>query len=466
MECNLPASMEAGNLSQRRFAPTEWVEELSRSLQELVDYERRLDESLIRLRWQALSALGIRTDSHDDVDARVRDRVSDEYWTSFGSTPPWDSAYRGIVSDRLNKLLKVLLEHPSFKVAVYQAEDGQPALGVNLGVSRIPGHQMIFLLMGLIDHAVEHSPTATADALAQIIQRGDDRNLSSYWILLFRGLYPESRHEFQNGLSIIPFEEVRRYLPDDRIRLVLEAGDSEINRDPIGAVIYEAKWGPLFVPAGYDMDGLDWPESLGAFRDDALLMLDVLAVVHQRPVSSSRTHTTVVEHQIEHLVGHRPSFSRVVRDIMGVNTMRIDPVATPTIADGKLAECEQLFLSCKHDFQLRLALARLASSLARTGEHGAFDKVLDVVIALEVMYQLDASRGKGSRLSSLARQFIGGDREDLRWIDRTAESVYAARNGVIHDGTLPHDSGQIYEDAFELGRRTLLHVAVSGRPKG
>lgn len=455
-------------MSQEPFAPTSWVEGLSRCLQEIVDYERSLEESLIQLRWQAEYALGIRTDAHDDVDARVRDRISDEYGASFASTPPWDSEYRRSVSGRLNKLLEVLLEHPSLKAAVYQAEGEQTALGLrlglNLGVSQSPGHQVIFLLMGLIDYAVEHSPTATADALAQIIQRGEDKDLSCYWILCFRGLCPENRHEFQNGLSIIPFEDVRRYMPDDRVRVMLEASDSDINREPIGAVIYEAKWGPLFVPAGYDMAGMDWPESPGTFGENARLLLDVLAVVHRQPVRSPRALTTVVEHQIEHLVGHRPRFSQVFRDIIGVNTTRIDPVATPTVSDGKLEECERLFLRCKHDVQLRLALSRLASSLSRTGELGAFDKVLDVAISLEVMYQLDASRGRGSQLSRRARNFIGRDREDLNWIRRTAESIYAARNGVIHDGTLPQDADQISDDAFELGRRTLLHLAVSGCP--
>ena len=80
------------------------------------------------------------------------------------------------------------------------------------------------------------------------------------------------------------------------------------------------------------------------------------------------------------------------------------------------------------------------------------------------MYQLDASRGKGGQLSRQARSLIGKDREDLNWIRRTAESIYAARNDIIHDGTLPADADEIHEDAFELARRTLLHVVGSGIP--
>ena len=49
----------------------------------------------------------------------------------------------------------------------------------------------------------------------------------------------------------------------------------------------------------------------------------------------------------------------------------------------------------KDDVLLRLSLSRVASSLSRTGIHAAFDKIIDLAIALEIMYQLDASRGKG-----------------------------------------------------------------------
>ncbi|MXZ90084.1 MAG: hypothetical protein F4W95_15330 [Chloroflexi bacterium] len=447
---------------QQQFTPTVWEGRLSQCLQELVDHERWLERELSFLRRQTEDAYGL-PNSHDDRKDRVRDRIAG-YWGSLVDTPSEGSEYQRNVYGQLSRLQNVLIEHPAMKNAVYRETQGLLALGLNLGTSRNPCHQLIFMLKGLVDHAVEHSPQATANALAQLIQRGEDKDLSSYRILLFRGLYAERRHDFPNGLSIIPFEEVRRFMPDERLRLMLEASDTDINREPIGAVVFESKWGPLIVPAGYDMDGMDWPERPLTFRDDALLLLDVLAVVHRLPVSSSRTHTTVVEREIEHLVGQGLHSSRFVRDLLGVNTTKIEPIATPAISDEKLSECEQLLLSCKEDVPLRLALARLASSLTRTGVHGDFDKVLDVAIALEVVYQLDAKRGKGSLLSSRARQFIGGDRKDLKWIDRTAKSIYAARTGVVHNGMLPEDANQVYEDAFELGQRTLLHAALSGCP--
>ena len=451
-------------MSEEQFTLADWANRLSQCLQELVDYERWLERELFLLRRRAENELGV-PDSHDDLDDRVRERTFG-YSRYLGRTPRADSEYQRNVSGKLDRLLEVLQEHPALKSAVYRAEDGRLALGLNLGVSRSAGHQMVFMLMGLIDHAVEHSPQAAADALAQVIQRGEDMDLSSYQILLFRGLHVGRRHDFPNGLSIVSFEEVRRYMTDDSIRSMLEVGDIEINQEPIGAVVFERKWGPLIVPADFDMDSMDWPEQSRTFRDDALLLLDVLAVSHGLPVNGSRTHTQVVEREIEHLMGQgsfvSQSLSRSLRDVIGVNSTKIEPIATPAVLEEKLSDCERLLLGCRNDVQLRLAVSRLASSLARKGVHEAFDKVLDVAIALEVLYQLDASRGRGSQLSSRARQLIGGDRNDLRWIDRTAESIYQARSGIVHEGTLPTNAGQIYEDAFELGRRTLLHKTAPG----
>ena len=454
-------------MSQEQFTQTDWRDRVSQCLQELVDYERWLESELSRPRQLAevtlgVIELGVRA-IHDDRDSRVRDRIAG-YWAFLMGAPRGSSKYQRTVYERLNTLRDVLLEHPVLNAAVYRDERGLLALGLNLATSRSAGYQLNSMLMGLVDHAVENTPEATASALAQFVQRGEDEDLSSNYMLLFRGLHVERRHDFPNGLSIIPFKEVQRYMPDDRIRFMLETGDSETNREPIAAVILETKWGPLIVQAGFDMEGMGWPETPWTFRDDALLVLSALAVSHGMPVVGARTHTTAVEHQIEHLMGREILISRFDRDVNGVSTMRIEPVATPAISKEKLAECEQLLLGCRDDVRLRLALSRLASSLARTGMHEAFDRVLDAAIALEVMYRLDVSRGKGSQLACRARNLIGGDQDDRKWIGRAAKSIYAARNDIIHDGTLVADVNRIHEDAFELGRRTLLHVARSGHP--
>ena len=336
-------------MSQEQFTLTDWTNELSQCLQELVDYERRLEEELSLLRQRTEVALGVRTLGvrffHGGWDGRIRDRVAG-YWGILVDTPHAGYEYQRNVHERLTRLRDVLLEHPVLKAAVYRVEGGFLALNLNLATSRTNAHKLTYILMGLVDHAVEHSPQATADALAQLIQRGAEGDLRTNHILPFRGLHIERKHDFANGLSIIPFREVQRYMPDDIIRSTLETSDEETNREPVAAVVFERKWGPLIVPARFDMEGMDWPERPRNFREDALLLLSALAVSHGVQVVGTRTQRVVEEHQIDHLMGRGPLSFPSLRDVTGVNTMRIEPARIPAVSDEKLAECEQLLIGC------------------------------------------------------------------------------------------------------------------------
>ena len=447
-------------VSQGQFVLSEWVDRLSNCLRDLVNYERSLESELLLLRHQGERVLGLPGAHYDSKDI-IRERVSG--YRFFDPRDPYiNPEYRQNVSQRLTILLETLLEHPTLKNAAYTSGD-EWMLGLDLGVSRTSAHQMIFMLRGLVDYAVEHTSEATADALAEVIQRGENHDLTSYSILLFCGLHVEQRHDFQGGLSIISFEEAQKYLSDSMLRSLLRTG-THTEREPVGAVVSEVKWGPAFAPVGYDMEEAEWPERSRTFRDDALLLVNLLAVTHRLPVVSTGGHTSSIERQVEHLVGLDPYSPRWLRDVPTLDTSKIVPSNTPTISVDSLSECAHLYSRMpKDDILLRLALSRLASSLSRTGIHAAPDKVIDVAIALEVMYQLDVSRGKGSQLSRRARSLVGRDREDMRWIGRTAESIYAVRNDIAH-GELPKDTARPYQDGLELACRTLVHLVRFGRP--
>ena len=253
---------------------------------------------------------------------------------------------------------------------------------------------MTFMLRGLVDHAIERTPEATANALAEMIHKGENHALSSYSIVLFRGLHVEGRHAFPGGLSVVSFEEAREYMHEAVVPSLLR-GNTDAGRQPIGAVISEEKWGPAIVPAGYDMEG-NWPDRSETFREDALLLVDLLALTHELPVVSTGWRTSGVEREVEHLVGRVPYFSRTLRGLPGTYAVNVVSRTTPAFSPDRLSECAQLFSHMREDdVILRLALSRVASSLARTGIHMTFDRIIDLAIALEIMYRLDASRRKG-----------------------------------------------------------------------
>ena len=445
-------------MSQTEFLLSDWIGKLVDCLQALVSYERHLESEMLLVQHRMEMHFGISGGASQDSRDNVRQRVS-RYSLLDPNQPNHASEYRRYISRRLRTLLEVLLEHPAIARAAGLSND-EWILGLDLGVSRVDGFQMIFMLQALVDYALEQTAESAAHALAHSIQRGEDQDLTSYSIVLFRGLHVESRYNFSNELSIISFEEARQYMSEEMVRSLLRRNGA-IDEGPIGAVVTEVKWGPFLVPLGYDADWGEWPESS---RDDALLLVDLMAVTHELPVTSSGWRTQGVERLVERLVGRVPHFSWRLQDMSRPDGFGVKPPTTPTVAADSLSDCAQLYsMMPKDDVRLRLALSRLASSLSRAGMHGAYDKIIDVAIALEVMYELDASRGKGAQLSRRARQLIGRDRGDNKWIGNTAASIYALRSDIAH-GTLPGDTEQAYLDGLRLGRRTLAHLIRSGRP--
>ena len=447
-------------MSHLEFVGSDWIGKLTRCLQELVSYERDLESEILFVRRQTEMLLGIPSGASHDSRDNARQRVS-----SYALLSPRHqdnhSDYREYVSQKLRTLLEVLLEHPAIAIAS-DCSNGEWVIGLDLAVSRVDGHQMIFMLRSLADYAHENTPESAARALAHLIQRGEDQDLTSYSIVLFRGLHVENRYEFPDGLSIVSFEEARQYMPDGLVPSMLR-GNGVTDDGPIGAVVSEVKWGPAFVPVGHSME-YDWPVSSETFRDDALLLVDLLALTHELRVVSAGWQTSGVEHWIERLVGRAPSFDFANRYVSGSYEVSLKSPSTPAVSADGVADSAQFYSKMpKDDVRLRLALSRLASSLSRTGIHAAFDKVIDVAIALEVMYEIDASRGKGDQLSRRARHLIGRDREDNNWIKKTARELYDLRSDIAH-GTLPEYNEQAYLDGLRLGRRTLAHLIRSGRP--
>ncbi len=357
---------------------------------------------------------GIPSGASRDSRDSARQRVS-SYTFLSPRRQNHHSEYSEYVSQKLHTLLEVLLEHPGIAKAS-DCSNGEWVVGLDLGVSRIDGFQMTFMLRSLVDYALEHSPESAANGLAELIQKGDDKDLSIYSIVIFRGLHVESRYDFPSGLSIVSFEEARQYMSEDLVHSLLR-GNGVTNDGPIGAVISEVKWGPAFVPVGHSME-YDWPLKSETFRDDALLLVNLLALTHELRVVSAGWRTSGVERQIERLVGRAPSFDFASRYVPGRYEVNLKSPTTPAVSTDGLADCAQLYSKMpRDDVGLRLALSRLASSLSRTGAHAAFDKIIDVAIALEVMYEL-----VWCNQSTLANKGVI-DADPLPWFEQESDSL-------------------------------------------
>ena len=217
-----------------------WIVRLASCLRELVDYERDLESRMSSVRRQLERHWGMPGGLSQERGDNVRRRAS-MCPLQPPSYPDHPYEYVGYISRKLRTLLEILLEHPALERAA-DCADGQWAIGLELAPRPAHSHQMIFMAIGLVDYALEHTPEVAAAALADVIQRGEEQDLSSYSIVLFRGSHAESRHDFPDGLSIISFHEARRYMPEpsDLLHpsLVVQGGDYAVagaRQDP-GAV--------------------------------------------------------------------------------------------------------------------------------------------------------------------------------------------------------------------------------------
>ena len=114
---------------------------------------------------------------------------------------------------------------------------------------------------------------------------------------------------------------------------------------------------------------------------------------------------------------------------------------------------------------MKLAIRRLAASVSRPGgRFGQEDRILDVAIALEIMYELDNPEII-YKLKTRAGYFLGKNTEDRMEIFDRVKHFYDARSAIVHG---PRKKGRqtsledAFADGFDLARETLLKLLYGG----
>ena len=105
---------------------------------------------------------------------------------------------------------------------------------------------------------------------------------------------------------------------------------------------------------------------------------------------------------------------------------------------------------------VQLAAQRLENAASRTGRLANQDKVIDVSIALESLYEVPQGSEITEKLSTRVAWFMAesGSVEERVEIKRKVKEFYKLRSSVIH-GTYKEVGGEVLEWIFEIARRTL-----------
>ena len=105
-------------------------------------------------------------------------------------------------------------------------------------------------------------------------------------------------------------------------------------------------------------------------------------------------------------------------------------------------------------------------ALGRDGRLARNDKVVDVAIALEGMYELPRWK-KQRRLEGRVSGFLGADTEEAPRIRENIRMLYETRSDIIHGGSRevsPLRKGAAFVAGFELARRSLFKLLRDGVP--
>ena len=282
--------------------------------------------------------------------------------------------------------------------------------------------------------------------------------------LLFWGLTVTERIDLEDTMAILPYAEVRRFVERQPVEELAPPGAGFHGWRSVGAVVRPFRWRPVFRRRGSFNEPMGPPER--PFFPDARKLLDLLAVSHSTPLVSLGTKSNCIGPSAARLLGqekHRPEMDKKW-PAHGFDGF----VDCPVLRPEALHEVREIFSNRKGTRYRRMAtyVSRLAEALGRAGRFAPRDKVVDVAIALEGMYELP-KQGKSRKLQERASSYIGIDMEDQERIRERIRTFYEARSDIVHSGSgqaSPCTNGAAFVTGFDLARRSLFKLLREGPP--
>ena len=288
---------------------------------------------------------------------------------------------------------------------------------------------------------------------------------TGYDAVLFHGLCLEADIDIGGGLSMLPFERARAFVDEgvlkDLVPEIVRFQDWRL----VGAVVRPFRWRPLLRRHG----DLRVPEAEppGPFPQDALEFLELLAVSHRVPIVCLAVVSECLSRSACRLLGqaHNHGGVQLGRPVHG-----FDPFAKPAkLQTEALVDARMAYEERKDQRYRKLApvVARLAEALARDGRFAAEDRILDVAIVLERMYEL----GGGEifyKMYAWASWFLGRDAEDRVRVMESVKNFYSVRSAIVHNKGKRMASVERYREVFDTGfdiaARTLFKLLRDGPP--
>ena len=468
--CHGPTHKWYAELTAKGFDAGAWVDRLAAVLGALATAQ----EPYLQAYWQHNPRKRVIVNGKDETLFPLDD-VRMLYARARHSRAFGQEAHYAPLCSLLDPTRHVLLSHPELeRVAVAGRTVGENDFWVrilNSGTSIFAGD----LIAGLMARATEVSRDrfrATARELnAFLLPAGDGEvrgvlgNLDEGCdALLFYGLTLTERIDLEEGMTILPFGEIRRFVEREQVDELAPSGAGFHEWRSVGAVVRLFRWRPIFRQKGSINEPMRHPPV--RFFPEARTLLDLIAVSHEVPVVPLATIYDCIDRSAARLLGQEWHGPGVHQKWAAVG---FDGFAdSPMLRTEALDEAREAFQNRQSASYQRMApfVVRLAEALGRVGRFAMHDKIVDVAIALEGMYELPKWR-KSHKLENRVSAFLGTDAEDRERVRDSIRTFYEARSDIVHSGSgkaWPFRNDTAFVKGFSLARRSLFKFLREAPP--
>ena len=373
----------------------------------------------------------------------------------------------------------ILREHPTLKRTL--AESGTPE-GFHFQRILSGGHvDLTSLVSRLAKSSVKLGGKRVATMLHRYLVAGEHTRLHAHEIILLHGLIVDEHIDLGPGAYLASYEaaKVRFDLPDDPeewlARSDLQPG--RLTRSTaLSVLVRSVSWGPGVGPCDCPTGNSQslnvryrFPDrypinSVERFFHDRAMLIQLLSIA---------TRSKLVSHTAFYVF---PSWmweldpnSRFRKSDSGASFFDVWPKDLPLSNESvtSFIGLARGWLSYpnKRRHAIELAIRRIVASFGpAAGMFGLEDRILDVAIALEIMYGPFDGGEITHKLRTRAAWLLGTSPEDRYEIVQNIKAFYEARSAVVHGSTKAER--QKFERALPLGRelahQTLAKLLVQG----
>ena len=375
----------------------------------------------------------------------------------------------------LDPVRHALLAHPTLeRVAVAGRVIGDNDFGM-----RIPGSgSQIWpgvLIAGLMARAAELSDDRIRRPLRELnafLSPAGDEGAADVLgdldegcdVFLFYGLTLSERVEVANGMVLLPYGELLRFVDRELLEDFAPSGAGFHGWRSVGAVVRPFRWRPEFRRRGSVNEPVGPPPP--PFFREAAAFLDLLAVSHATRVAPLATLSNRIDGSAGRLLGREKQCPGFYQSWPAESFSGFD--GCPAISPEARAEAQEVFRNRESTRYERMApiVTRLSEALARNGRFAVPDRILDVAMSLERMYVLDEGN-IGRKLRNRTARLLGTDAASEKRINDNVKELYDVRSDIVHNRLhklTPKRVQAAFVKGFDLARQSLFKLLREGSP--